>query len=253
MISKSNDYSNWIYFKLSNDNVKVFSGKNNSKIYHLIISENYSNWEYRVMDFINYINASTINGAIEITKEKLKCSKTQYGNHTFNDKILRPFEPTVLIHSTSLKAWESIQNDRCLKSWNKLFESGLIEEKNPIGNLLGDPYEFSDYIMLGNGVTCEIVVSSSDKGKIDCDVNVLYQPGVRLYFNAKLIAADGILIRDGAHLKVKEELEYEKYLLFTATSETVDGYEQNWTPKKFAEKADEAFEMKYGYKSMNVI
>lgn len=242
------DHSDWVYFRLSNDETKVFSGKGDSDIYQLIISEKYDNWEYRVMDFIHYIESTELNGAIEITEEKLSIAKFKYGSHMFNESFLREYEPNVLIHSTSLKSWDSIQKNRCLKSWNSLHKAGLITKKNPIGKLLGDPVEFSDYVMLGSGLTCEVVVSSSNKGEINCDIHAIYEPGVRLYLDARLLASDGLLIRDGAHLKVKDKLEYEKYLLFVATSENVDVNQKEWTPKAFSDKADQVFTLNCDYK-----
>ena len=95
--------------------------------------------------------------------------------------------------------------------------------------------------MFGSGVTCEIVVASLEKGEIVWDINQLYNPGVRLYFDARKIAEDGKLIRDGAHVKVKDKLNLEKYLIFAATPKIVDPSEHNWTPKKYTEKSDLVF------------
>jgi len=244
LVKESGGFSNWIHFRLVNDDVRIFCGKNNSEIYQLVISKKYDNWEYRVMDFISYIDSANINGVVEITKDDLKNAEEKYIGHSYNDKSLREYEPSVLVHSAPMKAWKSIQKDKCLKSWNNLHQAGLINEKNPIGNLLGDPNEFSDYVMLGSGSTCEVVVSSSDKGEITCDIDTVYQPGVRLYLDAKKIANDGKLVRDGAHLKVKDQLELEEYLLYAATAENIDIDEKNWTPQTFSEKADKVFEDK---------
>ncbi len=41
--------------------------------------------------------------------------------------------------------------------------------------------------------------------------------GVRLYFDAAKIAKDGLLVRDGAHLKVTDTLPIDKYLIWTDT------------------------------------
>ena len=107
--------------------------------------------------------------------------------------------------------------------------------------MLADPEEFSSYVMLGKGTTGEIVVSSSDKKHINCDVNVNYQPGVRLYLDVKKIACDGLLIRDGSHMKVKDEIDLDKYLLYAATAEIVNPHKDSWTPKEFAKEADTMF------------
>ena len=76
-----------------------------------------------------------------------------------------------MIHSTTMTAWEQIQHDGALNSWNRLKSEGAISEEAPIGVKLGDPEDFGDYIMFGGGVTGEIVVNSKQNGKIVMDVN----------------------------------------------------------------------------------
>ncbi len=66
-----------------------------------------------------------------------------------------------------------------LKSFNRL---GIPGE--PIGVKLGDPKDFSDYIMFGGGVIPGIVVNSKQKGMITMNVNEDYMPGARFYFDA---------------------------------------------------------------------
>lgn len=63
----------------------------------------------------------------------------------------------------------------------------------------------------------------------------------------KKIATDGLLTRDGAHLKVYDSLEIKKYLLWTATSEIV-GLHDETTPFEFGAKSDEMFERKFDIK-----
>ena len=75
---------------------------------------------------------------------------------------------------------------------------------------------------------------------------MIYRPGARFYFDAEAIALDGLLVRDGLHVKVERRLPLAAYLLWTATPENVDPDETEWTPKKFAEKADKSFEAWFG-------
>lgn len=251
---KESKDSNWIHFKLTEDaDYKIFCGKNKLGLYEITLNKKLECWEHRVMDFISYVNYGELNAILEISKHDLELCKKKYNGHSYKDTLLRKYESEVLIHSAPKKAWNSIKSDTCLKSWNILNKEGKVFEKNPIGNLLGDPDEFSDYVMLGSGTTCEIVVSSSDKKEINCDIECKYEPGVRMYFDAGKIASDGKLIRDGAHKKVKDELELEKYLLFIATAETIDVNEKDWTPRMFTERADEIFNEKYGLLSNNSI
>ncbi len=65
-----------------------------------------------------------------------------------------------------------------------------------------------------------------------------YQPGARFYFDMKRIAEDGLLIRDGSEVKVKNTLPLEPYLIWVATVKVLDLNQASVTPRKFAEKAD---------------
>lgn len=128
-----------------------------------------------------------------------------------------------------------------LKSWNKLKNDNTVFEDQPIGTKLGDPVSFRDYIMFGNGVSGEIVVNSKQSGRIVMDINTEYLTGARLYFDTKRIANDGLLVRDGCHLKVKDTLSLEPYLMWVATWDKIGLSDQISTPKIFAETSDKVF------------
>lgn len=133
-----------------------------------------------------------------------------------------------------------------LKSWNILKVEEKIKESHPIGKSLGDPIEYSDYIMFTNGgVTGEIVVNSKMRRKITMNINEEYKPGARLYFDADLIAKDGLLIRDGTHLKVKDMLPLDKYLLWYATLDNINLNQLQVTPANFSKMADTEFENQF--------
>lgn len=72
-----------------------------------------------------------------------------------------------------------------------------------------------------------------------------YEPGARLYFDFERIAADGLLVRDGAHMKVREVLPLEPYLLWAATMETMGMPGKKSTPEQFSKVADAMFEEKF--------
>ncbi len=139
-------------------------------------------------------------------------------------------------------SWEQIKCDGMLKSWNLLKAEKVISEEQPIGIQLGDPEDFSNYIMFGSGVTGEIVVSAKQRGKIVMDVNAEYRTGARLYFDAKRMAQDGLLLRDGCHLKVKDVLPLAPYLIWAATWDTAGLASQLSVPRIFAEQADKQFQ-----------
>ena len=135
--------------------------------------------------------------------------------------------------------------DGCLKSWNILKSEKTISEEKPIGSALGDPEDFSDYIMFGKNIAGELVVNSKQQGKIIMDGSAEYLTGARLYLDMKKIVEDGFGVRDGAHLKVKDKLPLEPYLIWTATWENVGLDSRISTPKIFTEKANMEFKKRY--------
>ena len=57
----------------------------------------------------------------------------------------------------------------------------------------------------------------------------------------KKIAEDGLMVRDGAHMKVKDMLPLSPYLIWTATWENTGLESRLSTPKIFASKATQMF------------
>ena len=47
---------------------------------------------------------------------------------------------------------------------------------------------------------------------LSADADAKYRTGARLYFDAEKMARDGLLIRDGFHIKVKDSLPLAPYL-----------------------------------------
>ena len=239
-ITKSEYDSSWLVLVLSSDmDTAMIVGANNGCAYTIKISKQlHDDWKMAVGDFIGYCNANNLNGIIAISEDEYNEVPNYYVGHSYNETVLRGYETPVLVHSTSMENWLQIQKDGILKSWNRL----NIPEKEPIGNQLGDPVHFSDYVMFGGGVSGEIVVNSKQSGKIVMDIDAEYKTGARLYFDAEKIAKDGLLVRDGAHIKVKDCLPLEPYLIWTATWDKVGLDSQISTPRIFAELSDERFE-----------
>ena len=239
-ITKSKYNSLWLVLILSSDiNIPMMVGSNNGCAYTIKINKQlHDNWKMAIGDFIEYCNANKLNGIISITENEYNEVQNYYIGHSYNETSLRDYETPILIHSTSIENWIQIQKDGMLKSWNKL----NIFEKEPIGKQLGDPKHFSDYIMFGGSVTGEIVVNSKQSGKIIMDIDAEYKTGARLYFDAKKIAKDGLLVRDGAHIKVKDYLPLEPYLIWVATWNNIGLENPISTPKIFAELSDKKFE-----------
>lgn len=237
--------SSWIVLMLTDSaDYQYMCGSFDGCAYTVKISRMHSGWEFSVCDFLGFHEAAEKNIIAVISPEDLQSAKEEYGTHSYNDSFLRNNEPQILVHSTTLKNFEKIKKDGSLKSRN-ILNNGEF----PIGNLLGDPEDFGDYIMFSGGnVAGEIVVNSKQSGKIIMDENAEYKTGARLYFDAAKIAADGLLLRDGAHLKVKNSLPLEPYLIWLATWENTGLPDRISTPKIFTETANNEFLKFTGYK-----
>ena len=218
-------------------------GRGERGAYTIKMSRQKCNWPMRIGDLISYAEADDRNVLLVLSQEEEQAVRLRYQGHAYNDRFLREDEPKVLIHSTTYENWKQIEQDGCLKSWNCVKKENKTDEDQPIGHVLGDPEDFRNYIMFGSGVSCEMVVSSKQKGRLTGDADEAYLSGARLYFDAQKIAEDGLMVRDGNHIKVKDCLPLQPYLLWTATWENVGLPAQRTTPRIFAETADKKFEM----------
>ena len=210
-------------------------------IYTLKISKKYEYWFYDLCDFIGFYADTDIDTVLDISTNDIVSAQNLYGNHKYNEQILRAYEPTVLVHSTTKDNAKSILKDGRIKSWNILkSEKGDWEDK-PIGSLLGDIDDFSNYVMLsGVEQNNEIITASKMNGMINTDINQNYCAGARFYLDANTLAKDGKLIRDGAHLKVKDYIDLAKYMIWYATPKKV-GLSEHTTPKEFFEISNKYF------------
>lgn len=89
-------------------------------------------------------------------------------------------------------------------------------------------------------VNNEIIVASKQKGCIDITPNQTYQAGCRFYLDAKKLADNGLLLRDGQHIKVRNEIQLDKYLIWYSTAERI-GLLVETTPKEFFEQSNRKF------------
>lgn len=234
----------WIILMLTNSpNYQIMCGSQNGCAYTLKISRTMcDHWLLAVGDFIGFNENIHKNIILVMSESELNTATKNYASHSYHESALRTYEPNVLIHSTTMDNWTSIRREGTLKSWNQIKRMNQQKENSPIGSKLGDPPDFSDYIMLGTGITGEIIVSSKQSGHIVMNPNTAYQTGARLYFDARKLAADGLLLRDGAHLKVKDSLPLDPYLLWAATWDTIGLKSPISTPKIFSESADSTFQ-----------
>ncbi len=225
-----------------NDSPDMFCGQGENGVYTVRISTGNKNWEMMMGDFIDYAQAENREAVVCLSGKWLARVRAAYQGHCCVERKLRAYEPHFLVHSTTYECGKKILEDQLLKSWNCLEGEGGISGDIPIGSRLGDPGYFCDYIMFSQGaVSSEIVVMSKQAGEIIMDVNHSYNTGIRFYLDAEAIAGDGLLIRDGIHLKVKEKLPLEKYLLWWADWERAGLQGPVSTPLEFTERANARF------------
>ncbi len=219
---------------------RQFNSFENSK-YTLKISKNYKYWYYDLCDLIDFYKDSDIEVIPEISNDDLALARKLYGKHQYNEHILREYEPDVMVHSTTKDNVQSILSDKKLKAWNLLRAEKSDWEDKPIGALLGDIEDFSNYVMLsGISQNNEIITASKSNGEINTDVNQSYVAGARFYLNAYKLRDDGLLLRDGAHIKVRDYIDLEKYLIWYSTPEIL-GIDEHTTPKIFFELSNKKF------------
>lgn len=231
--------STWMVLMVTDSHeYQSFCGSRNGCAYTIKISRHNPSWKMAVGDFIAFHEDK--NCILVMAEDELNEVMRLYAGHSPKE-ALRAYEPRVLIHSTPLEIWEKIKQVGMLKSWSRLKREKVIDEEMPIGRSLGDPLDFSDYIMFGSGVSCEIIVSSRQAGEIRMDINREYLTGARLYFDAGKMARDGYLLRDGVHMKVRDELPLSPYLIWVASWENTGLNNRKSTPRIFTEKADAHF------------
>ncbi|MBO4308462.1 MAG: hypothetical protein J5885_01365 [Clostridia bacterium] len=235
----------WIVFVLNDENYRMRIDCGPKGAYVLYVGKLCQNWQMALGDFFDFHNTAKHNIVLALSQNALDDALKKYEGHSCRDRFLRNYENPVLIHSTTLKSYDQICKDGCLKCWNKLRKEGGLAEKEPIGKLLGDPVDLRNYILFGAGVTGEIVVNSKEKRRIVMDWDQPYQPGARLYFDMKRIAEDGLLIRDGSEMKVKDTLPLSPYLIWVATAKELNIESEIITPRQFAERADRHFQKEY--------
>jgi hypothetical protein len=238
----------WTVFCLTNsENYEIMNDRRNPPVYSLKVSKKCPQWEFKLMDFIEYENSYCKNMILSVKEEDLIKAKEAYGAHHYKEAFLRENEPKVLIHNITRENYEKIKIDGHLKSWNMLNRECSNCAKQPINIILGYPKDYGDYIMFSSeNVSSETVVLSKQSNKIITDEKIEYETGARLYFDIEKIAIDGLLVRDGCHIKVKDVLPLDKYLIWTATWESLNLKNEYSTLEKFTKLSNETFNLLFG-------
>ena len=212
-----------------------------NSVYTLKISRNFKYWYYDLCDLIDFYKDRDVEIILDAEPDDIDLARELYGNHKYNEMYLREYETKIMVHSTPIENLENILKDNKLKSWNILKIENKNREQAPIGELLGDIADFSNYVMLSNDFqNNEVVTASKQKHKIDTDINQVYRPGARFYLDAQKLAADRLILRDGEHIKVKNCIPLDKYLIWYSTAKRL-GIDETSTPKDFFEKSNKRF------------
>ena len=225
---------------------QLICGDQGDGVYSIRLSRpDHPDWHMAAGDFLSFHEAMGIPFELGLDERDIYSMREHYQGHIYNDPYLRPGEPTVLVHSTPAESWEPIRREGQLLCWNALKARGALREQEPIGAALGDPEDFRDYIMFGSGVTGELIVSSRQKGRICTDPQADYLAGARLYFDAALMARNGLLLRDGCHIKVRDRLPLEPYLIWEADWKAAGLGSPRSKPETFARLADGEFSRRF--------
>ena len=202
--------------------------------------------EHRIADFIRYHHAlsrSVIVGsavAVEIHAqvERSLCQ-------TPLPELAREYDPHVVVHSTTIDRWRSIQLSGQLLPSRDLQRAGTAYPR--IGfEALGEPAEYDTFVYfstLGNEIS-ETVVHSHQEGRIVIEPDSPYQPGARLYLDCDRMFQRGIILRDGFHMrKARGALSLAEYLIDVVIPADCASLKQSdhWTPRNYYRAADEVF------------
>jgi hypothetical protein len=158
--------------------------------------------------------------------------------------VIRPVDPRWLVHSTPRSAWEKIQQCGELRSLARLRREGMMI-KGVGFETFGEPDDYAEYVMLGlpGMMSPEFVVASYNAGVIITEPDTPYEPGARLFFDAHQLILEGLIVRDGLHLKVFDHLPLDPYLVAAVNPAALDpaGRIPVWTPRTFCCAALEYF------------
>lgn len=104
-----------------------------------------------------------------------------------------------LCHSTTLDSFISILADGELLSYSELTKRK--RNINTVRHVLNEPVDYFDHVDLcsWNSISSEIVVASKQAGKIPNDTNLVYNPGIRMYFSSETVKKAEGFCSDGLH------------------------------------------------------
>ena len=230
----------------------MFTGQSGKGPFSARFGRGVKNLQNRLSDFLKYEN--THGRRVILSFPEDIDGKDFVGQALFNTpsaNLVRPDDPEIIVHSTTLTAWENIHSCGMLKAASLLrIKSSRVGKPQELSEIehyyQTEPSEYADYIMFGrmDCVVPEMVLASKRAGRFMLDQNGPYEPGVRLYLNNQRIISDGLGTRDGLHLiKVFEQLPLKPYLLAVISVKDADPENKikEWTPGTFVKKSNQTF------------
>jgi hypothetical protein len=241
---------------LDQDDDTFFTGRSERGLWGARLGRKVTGLKERLVDFLQYENA---HGRKVILSFPPDIDVDHFVKQAFDQvnemDAIRPNDPQIIIHSTTLKAWDKIQSDGELRAASLLpqpHHSQGLSEMNEIEKFMSnEPSEYDEYIMFGpmNSPWPELVVASHAAGCFLSNEQVIYQPGVRLYLDHHHIIYDGLATRDGLHLsKAHWRLPLKPYLLASVGVEDLDPLSKTpfWTPRLFVDQSNRYYMEKTG-------
>lgn len=158
---------------------------------------------------------------------------------------VRSYDARWLVHSTPRAAWELIA--QCGELRAAAYLAPPAAGKPTLGQaLVGDPPDYAEYVALGplEALGPEFVLACRQAGRMLPDPEAVYEPGVRLYFDAHRIISAGLAVRDGLHtLKVRARLPLAPYLVAALGVPDVPPLAggESWTTTHFRDCANAVF------------
>lgn len=235
---------------LDRDDDVFITGKSGDGPFSARFGQRVAHLGTRLIDFLRYENAQGRTVILSLPEGvDVDCFVAQALSQMPDTDAVRPDDPEVLIHSTTLAAWERIRADGQLKAASGLPQCArrLLDPLSAVAQYLqNEPPEYDDYIMFGEMATTmsENIVASFQSGNFASDADAVYTPGVRLYFDNHRIIGDNRATRDGLHtMKVHQRLPLSPYLLAAIGVDDLDPRREikAWTPRLFVEKSDTVF------------
>lgn len=242
----------WSCFQLTGaDNDRIVNGRHPRGQYHVAVGQRCQDPEERLGDFLRYETAHGRKVIVACPPEVPVAALVAAALvRTAPGSEVRPGDPQWVVHSTPREAWQAIAACGALWSSSRLRETGA--EAPPLGEgLVGDPPDYARYVALGRieAIGPEFVLACRQAGRMLPEPEATYEPGIRLYFDAHAIIADGLAVRDGLHtLKVGEALPLAHYLVARVGADDVVplGPGEQWTTGLFLQRANELFEQRCG-------